>query len=183
MYNNPFYRAATSNRHKLFVSFHHKDEAYRQEFDLLFGDLFISKSVGEGEIPDENSDEYVKRLIREGYISDASVVVVLVGPRTYCRKHVDWEISAGLNRKANGYSGLLGIRLPNRNDLGRSSYEANTVPPRLVDNLQSGYARFYDWTISRDNIRKWVDEAFAARVGRSQLIDNSRNQFVDNRCD
>src|SRR2546426_3884279 len=39
-------------------------------------------------------------------------ILVLVGPKTKCRKHVDWEISAGLNKKVGGYSGLLGVLLP-----------------------------------------------------------------------
>ncbi|MBN1234575.1 MAG: TIR domain-containing protein [Methanotrichaceae archaeon] len=30
-------------------------------------------------------------MIHLKYIEDSSVLVVLVGPKTYCRKHVDWE--------------------------------------------------------------------------------------------
>lgn len=82
-------------KHKLFISYYHNnDEYYKNKFEELFGDLFINKSVKLGDIDDDLSEEYIKRLIRENYISDTSVVVVLVGKNTYCRKHVDWEISS-----------------------------------------------------------------------------------------
>ena len=56
----------------------------------------------------QGAPKVTKELIRENYISDTSVVVVLVGKNTYCRKHVDWEISAGLLNNA----GLIGLALP-----------------------------------------------------------------------
>lgn len=75
------------DKHKVFISFYHKDdEKYRDEFEELFGHLFISKSVNDGDIDEDNSDEYIKHLIQEDYISDASVVLVLCGPNTWKRK-------------------------------------------------------------------------------------------------
>ena len=63
-------------KHKLFISYYHKDdEYYRDRFEELFGDLFINKSVRYGDIDGDLSTEYIKRLIRENYISDTSVVV------------------------------------------------------------------------------------------------------------
>lgn len=96
-------------RHKVFVSYyHHDDQAYRNAFERAFSSVYIVKTVQEGDIATDNSDEYIKRLIQEDFISDASVVVVLVGPKTKCRKHVDWEVSAGLDKKVRGYSGVMG---------------------------------------------------------------------------
>src|SRR5438067_1486452 len=112
LYANPLLINA-AEKHKNFISYYHKDdEAYRTAFERAFGHLFIGKSVSPGDIDPDNSAQYVKRLILESYITDASVVTVLVGPNTKKRKHVDWEIAAGLNRKAGGYSGLIGILLP-----------------------------------------------------------------------
>lgn len=173
---------AYQTRHRVFVSYHHKDEFWRQEWDRLFGRTLINLSVGPGEIDDENSAYYIKRLIQEDYITHASVVVVLIGQRTYCRKHVDWEISAGLNKKVGGYSGLMGIWLPDHPDFGGEKYNSNIMPPRLADNLKSGYARAYDWTNNAESVRQWVEAAFQGRVD-SESIDNSRPQFVRNLCD
>ena len=143
-------------KHKLFISYYHKDEEYRDKFEELFGDLFINKSVKLGDIDDDLSTEYIKRLIREEYISDASVVVVLVGKNTYCRKHVDWEISAGLLNNA----GLIGLALPSHSSYNKKNYSEVNVPERLVDNLKSGYASLYDWTENRATMVGLIDKAF-----------------------
>ncbi len=102
-----------TQRHKVFISFyHHDDQVYKNYIDRYLSSNIINKSVMEGEYCTDNSDEYIKRLIREDKISDSSVVVVLVGPNTKNRKHVDWEIYAGLRPSINGNSGLIGIFLP-----------------------------------------------------------------------
>jgi len=174
--------AIKDTRHKVFISYFHKDDQnYRNRFEKLFGNLFISKSVEPGDIDSDNSTEYIKRLVQEGFISDASVVVVLVGPNTWKRKHVDWEISAGVNKKVGGYSGLMGLCLPNHSDYGRDKYNAELVPPRLVDNLKSGYAKFYDWTEEANTIKARIEEAFKNRIDKSDKIDNSREQYKYNR--
>jgi MTH538 TIR-like domain (DUF1863) len=169
----------------VFISYYHADEQYRDIFEILFGHLFINHSVKFGDIGDSLSSDYIKRLIREGYISNASVVVVLVGPRTYCRKHVDWEIAAGLTKTVGGcgYSGLLGLCLPNHPDYGRNSYHPNFVPDRLVDNLFSAYAELYDWTEDEGAIKTFVDQAFARRNSDFMQRDNTRLQMIRNRCD
>lgn len=170
-------------KHKVFISYYHQDEYYKNKFEELFGNLFINKCVHSGDINTDVSTEYIKRLIRENYISDTSVVIVLVGPKTYCRKHVDWEISAGLTGKAGGYSGLLGLCLPEHPDYKKDSFTSNITPPRLVDNLNSGYAKYYDWTTNENLIKKWIDESFNAKKNNSNLINNSRSQFGRNRCE
>lgn len=175
---------ADLTKHKVFVSYYHKDdELYRQKFESLFGHLFINKSVRPGDIDDDNSTGYIKRLIQKDYISDVSVLVVLIGPNTYGRKHVDWEISAALSKKVGGYSGLLGICLPNHPSYGKKEWNSETVPPRYVDNIRSGYAKFIDWTTKEDLIMSYIEDAFDARVSRSDKIVNSRSQFERNRSE
>lgn len=152
---NPFFESKKDTRHKVFISYYHKDDQYyRNQFEELFGHLFINKSVEPGDIDTDVSTEYIKRLIQKNYITDTSVLIVLVGPKTYCRKHVDWEISAALSKKVGGYSGLLGLCLPTHPDYSKDKYKADIVPPRLVDNLKSGYAKFYDWTEDENKIKK-----------------------------
>jgi hypothetical protein len=168
--------------HKVFISYYHEDDhLYRLRFELLFRHLFINKSVKPGDIDSDTGDEYIKRLIREGYITDASILVVLVGPDTHTRKHVDWEISAALNKKVGGYSGLVGLRLPSHPDYGKKTYNGANIPPRLVDNLVSGYANLYDWTDDGEATRLRIERAFRDRVQKAELIDNSLDQFRYNR--
>ena len=173
-------------RHKVFISYYHKeDEYYRNRFEELFGHLFINKSVKPGDIDTDVSTEYIKRLIQENYISDISVLVVLVGPKTYCRKHVDWEISAALMKKVGGYSGLLGILLPEFPLISKGNYY-DDLPPRLADNVKTGYAKIYTWNevcANESLIKNAIEEAFKARVEKTHLIDNSRLQFKKNKCE
>jgi len=170
----------SEEKHKVFISFyHHEDQEYRDEFEKLFGHLFVNKSVEEGDIDEENSDEYIKRLIREEYISDASVILVLCGLNTWKRKHVDWEISAGLSGQAGGHSGLLGLHLPTHLDFERDKYNSDNIPARLADNIKTKFASIYDWTTNEESIKKWIQEAFDRRL-KDELIDNSRPQLTDN---
>ncbi len=174
-------------RHKTFVSYYHyADQAYRDAFEKAFGHLFISKSVKPGDISTDVSTDYIKRLILEGYITDASVLIVLVGSKTYCRKHVDWEISAGLNKKVGGYSGLIGILLPDIPLLPNGNYQYDSLPARLADNARSCYADIYTWnwiTSSEQNVKTAIQNAFDARIDRSDKIDNSRAQLGKNLCE
>jgi hypothetical protein len=180
------YQTSLLTKTKTFVSYYHKeDQAYKNAFENAFKHLFINKSVAQGDIDTDLSTDYIKRLIQKDYITDSSVLVVLVGTKTYCRKHVDWELSAALNSKVGGPSGLMGILLPTF-PLVNNTYKYDDLPPRLADNIKSGYAKVYAWNTvcSNDaNIKEAINDAFNARKSRSNKIDNSRIQFVNNRCD
>jgi hypothetical protein len=169
------------SKHNVFISFHHElDQDYKDKFEILFGDLFNNKSVNDNEIDENLSTEYIKRLIRENHITASSVCVVLIGKETYKRKHVDWEIYAALDKKVGGYSGLLGILLPTHPDSKRNEYNPGLIPPRLVDNIKSGYAIIYDWTYKENEIKKWIEIAFNDRIEKADKIDNSRIQYKNN---
>lgn len=181
-----WYQNSVGSKHKVFVSYYHaEDQYYREEFERRFGHLFISKSVEPGDIDSDLSDEYIKRLIQEGYLTDSSVVMVLVGPKTYCRKHVDWEISAGLNKKVGGYSGLVGLLLPEFPLSADYRYNYSDIPPRLADNVKSGYAEVHTWDSACSSdaaIKSVIQTAFDNRISKSDKIDNSRPQYTRNIC-
>ena len=184
-------------KRKVFISYHHaNDESYKVTFADKFKDCFINKSVTDGEYDEDLSTEYVKRLIREEKITDSSVVVVLIGSETYKRKHVDWEIYAGLTTKAGGRSGLIGILLPsyyNNSDneyLDRKCYNGNTIPARLNDNqeLSPPYSAIYKWesTQSKNSngiypVENWIEEAFQRKNDTNLECDNSREQMQRNK--
>ena len=107
-------------KRKSFVSYYHKDnQDDRTKFENLFGDLIVSKSVEDGDIDSDNSDGYIKQLIQKDFLADTTVLVVLIGQKTKCRMHVDWEISGALNLKiGDNNAGLLGIILPSHSDYG-----------------------------------------------------------------
>jgi hypothetical protein len=171
-----------NSRHKVFVSYYHdEDQEYRNRFEERFGHLFISKSVYPGDINTDASDEYIKRLIQQRYITDSSVLIVLVGPNTWRRKHVDWEISAALNKKVGGHSGLIGILLPTFPVENGCYYYYRDLPSRLADNARSGYAKIHMWPsvwLPDIYVETEIDAAFQRRRTHSRLIENWRPQYA-----
>jgi hypothetical protein len=171
-------------KRKTFVSFYHNDdEEKRKEFDFFFDDLFISKSVHDGDINPENSDPYIKSLIQKGYLNDTTVQVVLVGPNTKCRKHVDWEIYGALDFKVGDkYAGLLGLLLPTHPDFGKNEYNSNLLPKRLAENVKSGYAILKDWTEDRQKMQNYIEEAIANRSNTDQIENKTIPQMKIDTC-
>lgn len=169
-------------RLKVFISYYHDDDQYyRNRFQQLFGHLFICRSVERGAISTDVNDDYIKRLIQEDYISGSSIVLALVGRRTWGRKHVDWEISAGLDKRVGEhYAGLLGLCLPTHPDYGSGKVNPTIVAPRLIDNVHSGYARFYSWTEEVISMKQYLGDAYQARISRADKMDNSRLRFDHN---
>ncbi|SDB63119.1 TIR domain-containing protein [Butyrivibrio sp. INlla16] len=168
-------------KHKVFFSFyHHDDQWYKNYIDKYLSGDIINKSVKDGEYNTDISDEYIKRLIREDKISDSSVIVVLVGPNTRKRKHVDWEIYAGLRASVNGSAGLIGVLLPEFPLLYENKYKYNDLPARLADNVKSGYAGIYTWEDFKQNYLSIITETFENRIDHKEMIDNSRIQMKRN---
>ena len=171
-------------RRKVFVSYHHvHDQMYRDRFIQMMRDDIVDWSVADGDINDLNRPtEAIRQEIRERYIREATVTVVLVGACTWQRMHVDWEISSSLRHtESNPRCGLLGIVLPSHPDYGTPSKLKNLtlVPPRFADNCTgpNPFSAIYDWPRRRPTrrIRQWIDEAFTRR--NRILPNNGRTPF------
>ena len=172
-------------RHRAFISYHHDDQAFKNYFVNALGDNFVDESVHDGDIDDENmAAETIRQRIRDDFIRDATVTVVLIGRCTWQRKHVDWEIGSSLRQtRLNSRCGLLGILLPNHPDYGFGKFHHRLVPPRLADNTGGNdpYALVYDWprSFSASEVRQWIHRAFQRRNGTSPT--NGRAHFRRNR--
>lgn len=175
-----------SVRHKCFISYHHGDphlsngdqhaaEIFVSNFSGNY-EVFISRAVGiDQDIIDSTNSDYIMRGIRERYLTDSTVTIVLIGRCTWARKYVDWEIASSLrNDPINKRSGLLAILLPNVPD-------STQIPPRLSDNVNSGYAKYYRYPSTPQNLASMISEAFDARTIKSHLVDNRRGLYSNNR--
>ena len=102
--------------HKVFISYHHDRDQERKDFLINFGvnnSILVDRSVDTGDISDELSDEQIRRTIRDKYLRDSTVTVVLVGRETKHRKHVDWEIHSSMyDGTVDRRSGIVVINLP-----------------------------------------------------------------------
>ena len=176
-------------RHKVFISYHHEmDQQHKDRFARMMGGDIVDKSVEDGDIEDTNlKTATIRQKIRDNFIADATVTVVLIGPCTWRRKHVDWEIGSSIRKtKKNSRCGLLGIILPNHPDYGTGKYNLRLLPPRLADNCDGNDPYALVRKLPRGNlrertrrIRKWIHEAFVRRNGRPP--NNGRKQFANNR--
>lgn len=173
-----------SIKHQTFVSYYHKeDQEYRERFENLFGDLVISKSVNDGDIDSDNSDEYIKQLIQKNYLNQTTVLVVLIGSKTKCRKHVDWEISGALNVKVGDrYAGILGLILPNNENYSTDIISEINIPKRLFANIDSGYAIVKKWTESRNEMQGYIEMAYNNRKDVELIINKQIPQMQENTC-
>ncbi len=172
-------------RHKVFISYHHDDQDEVEDFIETFADereVFITRALGAGmsqDIIDSTNTDYVMQRIRELYLKDTTVTIVLIGQCTWARRYVDWEIQASLRHgETITPRGLIGIVLS-------SAGKKPVAPERLRINLNSdnsdGYARWYWYPSRKDTLSNWIDDAFKARTSRANLISNPRDRFKYNK--
>lgn len=193
------YRKIAPN-HCVFLSCDIVDSAFRRRFESKWSVCFkrvLQGKVRGSYINNHLSIEENRQVIRDKIISESTVTLVLVGENTWRNKSVDWEISSSIHdTKNNPKTGLLGVllpsyKVPNSNktlkvDLKRTEdgvlYNPYTIPPRLQDNLDSGYAKIYSWPKSVSELEAWVHDAFLRR-SPSAPATNARSCFVRNRSE
>jgi hypothetical protein len=178
-------------RRKVFISYHHADaeeiKSFIQSFDHA-ADSFIARGIGvgmTGDIINSNNTDYVMSQIRQEYLSDSSITLVMIGNCTWSRRYVDWELQASLRSGPTiTPNGVLGIKL--------QSYAGTAYPDRLNKNLLSHgtagllgptdcYARVYDMPTSIEQFRTYLEDAYLARTTRARLIVNPRERMGYNK--
>ncbi len=183
--------------HRVFVSYHHaNDQKYK---DALVkwaekNDVFIDWSVDTGDIDDNLSDERIREIIRDEYLRESTVTILLVGTETKNRKHVDWELYSSMyDGKINKKSGIIVINLPSVNcDRVRTSHDGEKehvfpeipswttitdrteykrlypyMPERIIDNLLTSNANIsiIPWEkVNADKLRYMIDKAYEDRA-------------------
>ena len=171
-------------RRKCFISYHHADQdavnQFVRDFDHAHNTL-IARGLGEempGDIIQSTNPDYVMRRIRENFLGDSTVTIVLMGQCTWARRYVDWELQASLRRGDNSTpNGLLGIKLPS----------FGGFPPRFNENLSSDwpavdcYARHMEYPSSTAALVSEIEAAFERRTTHAHLIKNPRDRMSYNR--
>jgi hypothetical protein len=160
-----------------FISYHHeKDQKYLSKLrkvitNMKIADYSIKDDIG------HLTDETIYKKVREK-MRNCSVTVVLIGETTGHRKCIDWEIWASLLGYTHPYdplksfkpNGLLGIFLPT---------DTHSIPDRLKDNIESGYAVSLKWKNLERDFESKVNYAYWNRTNVPYKIDNSSE--IENR--
>ena len=159
---------------KCFISYHAEDKAEVDNFTSRFkGEFILRGSDMDQDIIDSTDSDYVMRRIREKFLADSTVTIVLVGECTWARRYVDWEVQASLRKPSIGSpNGLVAIQL---NSTGTN------LPERVQTNVKSGYAKFYKYPASSVDLNVIIEEAFRARTTLQDKIVNPRDKFSNNR--
>ena len=177
----------SETRRKCFISYYHEDEDEVQQFIDDFDhnqDVLIARGIGasiSGDIIDSTNEDYIKARIREKYLRDTTVTIVLVGKCTWARKFVDWEVAASLrNTSTASRSGLMAVTL-----MSAADYSGKQLPARVQDNfdVEDGYARWWKYPTSARSLASMIEAAYDSRVARDYLVDNTRSlRLYDSSC-
>jgi hypothetical protein len=167
-------KSAKPVRRKCFLSYHSADVDEVAEFIESYSHVFVPKVIGisDDDAIDSDDSDYVFDRIREKYLQDSTVTIVLVGKCTWARRYVDWEVYSSLrNDSKNRRSGLLAITLKST-----ANYVGKRLPDRVDDNVSntSLYARWKKYPTSDDDLAAWIEDAYNARTTRAHLINNTR---------
>ena len=175
-------------RRKCFISYHHTDQQEVDEFIRTFDherNIFISRGLGKEmsqNIVDSTDTDYVMRRIRELYLSDSTVTIVMLGKCTWARRYVDWELQSSLrNGETVTANGLLGIKLPSYPSSG------GPYPNRLYLNLKQNdsqadcYARVLSYPTSSQDLMDAIEAAHQRRSTHQKWINNPRDNMKYNR--
>ena len=153
--------------HKVFISHHHDNDQWYKDELVKFGkshSVFVDRSVDEGDIPDDWTDQQIRRAIRDRYLRDSTVTIVLVGRETRRRKHIDWEIHSSMyDGSVNRRSGIVVINLPGISNYFNAAHgkeEKRLLYPEIKSwttiNERAEYERRYPYMPDRiiDNLLK-----------------------------
>jgi len=160
--------------------------------------IFDDYSVHEDEIDDTGlTSEQVRKIIRDEYIKEATVMILLCGENTKTRKHIDWEIHAAMfNTDKNPKMGIIVVNLPSISQACRKSDDTEkdiispngnwitvktrkeyenlypNMPIRIIDNFESG---IIDDTIVSITVVNW-DRISNNIPALKTLVNNAFNR-------
>jgi len=152
------------SRHKVFISYYHaEDQSYKNHLlqQNQFHNIFDDYSVREDDIDDTNlSSEQIRRTIRDNYMKNATVLLLLCGKNTRRRKHIDWEIHTAMyHSDKNPQMGIVVVNLPTISQCQRSGHG---------DDKQY-FGGDINW-VAESKIRKDLDESYPYLPER--IVDN-----------
>ncbi len=101
--------------------------------------------------------------LREAMLS-ASVVFVLIGPKTRASQWVDQEIKIAIEGTTSGPPpGLVAVILKEHEDYSRPFYDPENVPLRIHDHVSRESAILRKWPKNPAEVLSWMEDAMRRR--------------------
>jgi len=160
-----------------FVSYHHeRDQKYLAGLRKVISNMSVADHSLKDDIGYLSQDTIYKKV--RDKMRNCSVTIVLIGERTGHRKWIDWEIWASLRGythptdpyKSFKPNGLLGIFLPT---------DSPSIPDRLKDNIDSGFAVSMKWENLARDFESKVNYAYWNRTNVDYKICNQRERLKE----
>jgi len=175
--------AYTGTKRRVFISHYRGD---RDEVDAFIDEFanrqkvftpYVLGANDNDEFISSSNPEYVMSQIRQKYLQDTTVTIVLQSACTHSRRYIDWELKSSLRQGEYTPNGVMGIILPSQ---GNSCW----IPPRLEENWNENhtncYARHWVYPSSAEQLGGWIEDAYNARTTRAHLIRNSQEMMKYN---
>lgn len=173
-------------RRKCFISYHHADQDEVIDFVDTFdhaGDVFIRRLLGESpdDLIDSTNADYVMSQIRQRYLKDSTVTIVMLGRCTWARRYVDWEIQSSLRQGQSTIpNGLLGIKLSSFGGFPQR-FNANLMAPN--DTRAGCYARHITYPTNLSALQSAIEAAYQRRTTHAKYIVNPRERMkISRQC-
>lgn len=178
---------------RAFISHHHDNDQFYKEKLLEINEehgIFTDMSVDTGDIDDSLPDDRIREIIRDEYLSDSTVTILLVGTETKKRKHIDWELYSSMyDGVRNKKSGILVINLPSIGrtycHAGHGDEEKKIVHPEYTSwiaiNDRSEYEARYSYMPERiiDNLLKKDVKISVVEWGKIEATPSKLSFLID----
>jgi hypothetical protein len=174
--------------HRCYISFKMEDRFYKEKIQNLPGLDMIDKSLDEK--IDSKDEEYILRTIREGYLSDSTVTIFLIGKKSaedlgYDEQvFIKRELQASLyDGKANSRNGILGIVLPNmQSTVFKGQYTCNECGGMhngvFLNNSTVIKEFWYNYYIPNGKCAHTEEERYCVAVSWNDFESNP-NTYID----
>lgn len=181
-----------NEKRKVFISFYHEDIDWKNYLLNINKqkNIFIDWSVDTNDISDDLTDEEIRVKIRDEYIRESSITIVLASSESLKRKHVDWEIgSSMIDTKNNKRSGIIIILIRDLlseniliNDKSTRNEYPNVTSWKNVN--ENNFSNDYKYITNKRlyiNLEKWVkkvNNSIPIQIISMKDIDLNSNVLV-----
>lgn len=146
----------------IYISYNHTDRYFKDRLNKIIGEKYnITSSPQEYSIKN-NVNKYFEELEN----NNEDIVIVLIGTDTYKSKNVDWELEYGLSHD----SCIIGLCLPTNDDYRKKTVNPSNLPIKLVNNLYSGYASYFDWTENIEDLEEYIDITYNQKMNKEAIM-------------
>ncbi|WP_338987103.1 TIR domain-containing protein [Spiroplasma endosymbiont of Dasysyrphus albostriatus] len=172
---------------KIFISYHHlREQKAKDELSELisqcYGEYFEVKdvSVKLGDIDPQLPPKKIFKTIREEYLKDSDITVVILGKHTKCRKHIDWEIASSLSIYGSlhrrGKNGLLILLTDDFIKKAKKNCDFNDNDYKTLINEQNSTPRIYENVINNYAIVESFSNVVSNPLKLKKLLDKCQDK-------